>query len=336
MGEADSSERTKSLLNLVKGLSPEGFEKIATDFRTSRYEFGRGAEYRIILYAWAKIDPQGALDFHSDERAPIRNYAPILASWAEDNPDAALQWAKENTEGRSADAALVGVIQGIAIYDTVRATEILSSISSPFSRIDALEAITPYIVRLGQDNATDWIESIKDEESRGTATTYIAKLLTRQDPESTAAWATTIESTLARESTIKEVAREWAIKDVEAARAWAETLSGNDKGNAISQLIIGYTRENVEQASQLVDSVADSDSYDSIARLFISRTTDSNPELALAKIPAIRNSKSRDSNYIAVLGSWYRKDASASESWMKSNNIPDEIQQRAIARSQRQ
>ncbi len=331
MGKTDPLDRANSLLALIKTLGPNDFEQVVAEVGKSGFK-DRLSEYGMLLHAWAKADPLAALEYAG--KYPESRYVnqTILASWAADNPDDALQWAESKYDGDGGNPLLIGIIQGLVNSDPQKASDVMNSMPHSNERSDALDIILPYIIRQGQEQFTTWLESIDDERFRVSATSRIADRLARQDPESAATWVTTLDAGDARNSAIGKVVAKWVNKDVASAVAWTETLSGKDKTQAAYTLIGGFAHENAEQASQWLDTLTDSDGYDRVADGFIWNAASSNPQLALAKVPTIQNAKAQDSCYVRILSGWYQKDAAASEAWMQSNNISEELRERARAR----
>lgn len=325
----DPIKRFNDLLALIDTLGPNDFAQVVADFRTVGMTRERISEYSMLLHAWAKADPLGALDYAQEHTTSGFAQQTMLASWAADNPDAALQWAEANYDGDGQNPWVVGVIRGIANTNSQKATEIMNTMEFSQQRSQALQAIVPHITSLGQEKSIEWLESIEDERLRNGATRRVVAELAQQDPKSTAAWVTTLEAGDNRTRAIGEVADNWADADLASAVAWTETLQGAEKANAARELIGEYTREDAEQASQWVDSLAGSENYDRVADGFIWSAARNNPELALAKVSTIGNDRTHNRYYERILSNWHRSDAEATEAWMQANNVTDELRQRA-------
>ena len=115
---SDPIERTEALLALVGQLSPGEFQDVVASFRDLGLTRERMGEYAIMLTAWAKTDPVGALDYAKENTGTAFARQTILATWAQTQPDAAISWAEENFErgnrDNTANPWLVGIIKGLA------------------------------------------------------------------------------------------------------------------------------------------------------------------------------------------------------------------------------
>ena len=329
MRQNNPIERVNNLLALISRLGPDDFAQVVADFRASGLTRERMGEYSMLLHAWAKEDPLGALDYAEKNTSSPFARQSILASWAADNPSAALQWAETHHEGEGANPWFIGIIRGVVNADPRRASEIMAMMPYSRERGEALQTIIPHIARQGQEKAVAWLNAITDERLRNGATAYLAKRLASENPEATATWATSITDPEARSRAIGEVADEWAEKDVASAVAWTETLRGNEKARAASELIGEFAREDAGKASQWLDTLSGSDGYERVAHGFIWSTAREHPELALSKVPTLEQPKSQARYYQRILQNWHRNDAAAAQAWMTSNNISEEIQRRA-------
>ena len=329
MKHSDPIERVNQLLAFIHKLGPNDFAQVLDDFHASGLRRERLSEYSMLLHAWGKQDPLAALDYAEQNTGTRFANQTILASWAAADPNSAIQWAESNYEGNGGNPWLVGVIRGVVNSDTQKASEILATMAYSRERGQALGSIIPHITALGQEEAISWLDTIEDERLRDGATSRIAAQLSSLDPVSTANWVASLENDEVRQRAIGEIAGSWADQDLTSAVAWTETLNGTEKTRAARELIGEYTRENSDQASAWLDSLAGNDGYDRVAQSFIFSTAGSNPELALSKIPTLQNDRSQNRFYERVLTNWHRNDAEASIAWMQANNISESIQQRA-------
>ena len=161
----DPMERSKAWLDFINTIDPAEFESVVASFRGQGLTDTRMSEYSMLLTAWAKKDPLQALAYaeaHTGNRF-ARNT--ILTTWATTDPDAAIRWAQEhhNAEEGEGNPWMIGVIQGIAASDPVRASQLLAE--RPFSeeRGEAMAALLPHLLAQGTDVAQKWAESISDE-----------------------------------------------------------------------------------------------------------------------------------------------------------------------------
>ena len=139
----DPVERAKAFLALIQTLETDDFLNVVADFRALGITEQRMSEYGMLLHAWAKADPEGALDYAiKNTGTPFARQA-IMASWSSDDPEAAIAFARDNYEGEGANPLLVGIIRGIAPSDLSRASDLLQELPYSRERGDALQSILP-------------------------------------------------------------------------------------------------------------------------------------------------------------------------------------------------
>lgn len=328
----DPITRANDLLKLIKRLDSNGFAQVITDFQATGMAGARQSEYAILLHAWAKIDPVEALYYA--ERNSTSNFArqKILASWAAENPDSAIQWVESNYLNNDKNPWLAGIVQGIVDTDTQKATQVLNSMTFSTHSINALKAITPHISRLSQQEVTQWLSEIESSRLRANATGQVAELLAHTDPEATSEWVNSLESAQDKSNAINKVALAWATQDLPKSMAWVASLSDTEQAIATNGLISHYAKEDPEQASAWLDNLINASNYDTLATKYITNTIKDEPELALAKVPTLKSEARQRSYYNYALSSWINTDSNAAEAWMKNNDVSDELYQRIVGR----
>lgn len=330
----DPIARANDLLRLINRLGVDDFAQVVSDFRELGITRERMSEYGMLLHAWAKVDPLGALDF-AVKNTGSNPYArqTILTSWAGDDPDGALAWARNHHEGEGANPWLVGIIRGVVAKDPSRATEILQDLPYSRERGDAISAIVPHIAQQGFDKASSWLDTITDERLRSGGTAYLAAALAKQDPAKTAEWITTLENSEGKSRATREVAETWSEQDLPGAVAWTNTLAGEDKTNAAREIIGEYAREDAAQAATWLQSISNEPGYEKVVESYIWNTARSNPEMSLAQVPEISEPKSQGKYYERILSNWRERDTQAADNWMNSNNVSEELRKEVIRES---
>lgn len=324
----DPIARTSDLLQLISTLGVADFQGVVADFRALGITRERRAEYRMLIYAWSKVDPLGALDYAEAETGTPFARQTILASWVTDNPESAIAWANDHHEGEKANPWLVGIIQGLATTDSARATEILQGLPSSRERTTALSDIVQHIAQQGVEKGILWLESITDEKIHADATSRLADNLANTNPESTAEWVSSLSESTAKSRAAGKVADKWAQQDLQGALAWTDTLEGSSKTAAAREVIGLYAKDTPDLASTWLKTMSNDPGYERIVESYIWNTVRSNPESSLSLIPEIENVKSQYRYYERVLKSWKRSDPDATAAWMDRNEVSEELRKR--------
>jgi len=324
----DPLARTNAIIKMINELGPGDFEQVVADFRALGITGNRRTEYELLLHAWAKVDPEGALTYAKENTETPFASQSIIASWAAYNPDAALNWIKTNHEGEKANKYLVGIVKGLADKNTARATEILQELPFSRERGDALRALLPHVSKLGAEEATAWIASIKDEKLRAGASVNIARSLAQKAPEDTAKWVTTLDpETQARVAS--SVAGTWARQDLNKAVTWTNTLAGKVKTNAASRMMRHFVSSDPNKAATWMKSMSTDEGYEKVVRSFMSATSSKHPELALSHLGEVDENWRRRSKHM-ILVDWATRDQKAASTWMQSNNVEQDWQNKVL------
>lgn len=321
----DPIERTSDLLKLIDTLGPNDFQQVIADFRALGITQERMSEYGILLHAWAKVDPLGALDYAEEHTGTQFARQTILTSWAGNDPESAVLWAKEHHEGEGANPWLIGVIRGIASNDPARATEVLHDLPLSRERGTALSAIIPQIAKQGQEAAVLWLDTITDERLHLGATSYLAANLSKTDAAGTAEWVSTLSESEGKSRAAAEVADAWADQDLQSALAWTDSLEGSSRSSAAQKVIGTYAKENPGEAAAWLRTMSDDPKYNDISRSYIWNTARTHPEFSLAQVGEMQDSRSQDRYYERILRSWKNQDANAAEAWMNNNAVSDKL-----------
>ncbi len=321
----DPISRANELLRFINRLGTDDFAQVVAEFRELGITQERMGEYAMLLHAWAKVDPLSALDYAEKNTGTRFARQTILTSWAADDPDAALLWAKEHYKGDGANPWLIGIIRGVVGKDLARATEILQTLPYSRERGEALSAIIPHIAQQGIEKASEWLESISDERLREGGTSFLAAALARHDPKATAEWVASLPESNGKSRATRQLAGEWARQDLSSAIAWTDELTGNERTSAAREVIAEYARENASEASAWLNSMANEPGYENVVASYIWNTAVSSPPLALSHVAEIENPETQTHLYEKILQRWHKHDASAAESWMDENSIPEDL-----------
>jgi len=324
----DPIDRVSDLLKLINTLGPNDFRQVVADFRGLGITAERMGEYGMLLHAWAKADPLGALDYAEQNTGTQFARQTILTSWAGTDPESAVLWAKEHHTGEKANPWLIGVIRGIASNDPTRATEVLHDLPLSRERGTALSSIIPHIASQGHENAIRWLDTITDDRLHTGATSYLAASLAKTDAPSTAEWVSTLGESEGKARAAGEVADQWADDDLPSAIAWTDTLDGNSKSSAARKIIGPYAKENPSEAAAWLHTMTDDPKYNEISRSYIWNTAQSHPEFSLAQVGEIQDTKTQERYYERILKRWKAQEADAAQAWMDNHQISDKLRDR--------
>ena len=323
---SDPLARSRQMLDLIDGLAPGDFESVVADFRALGMTRERMGEYNMLLHAWGKVDPLGAISYAQANSRSDHAVKEVLASWSTNNPNAALAWARENHEGDKANPYLVGIIGGLADSNPTLATQVLQELPFSKERGEALGSLIPHIAQLGVEGANSWLSGIEDPKLVGGASAYLADHFSKQDPVMGAQWASSIADDEARQRAISEVVDNWADKDPAAAQTWIETLSPQDQLTAGPEFVSSYASQDANAAADWLDSQSNSENYQDLLREFTNGATRSDPVLALNYGNELDDDSSRSRTVGRALWTLYKQDKDSARNWIDNNDLPERVQ----------
>jgi hypothetical protein len=332
----DPLERTRLWLQLVDSLSPDQFTDFVAAFRAEGIPPERMREYAMLLTAWAKVDPQAALDYASKNTGSPYARQTILASWAAYDPNSAIAWAKSNHEGEGANPWMVGVIQGLASQDPELASSLLKEMPRSVERGEALDSLLPALLsQKGIEGAREWASSLTDPALKDGAMTRIADRTIEKDPAGAADWliANPSEATNRR---VDDALYAMARKDQAAAMAFFNKLpAGNDRSNALRGIINATAVDNPQKAAALMDAHS-GDVNNRVVEQFVWHSFRQDPQTAVSNISRLNNPEEQERMYSRTLEWWMERDQQAAINWVNSNTVPAKVVERLNRNLERQ
>jgi hypothetical protein len=317
-------ERNRALLAFLDRLAPGDFEGVVDHFRAMGITEERLGEYRLILAAWAKVDPLAALAYAKAKTSSPFAANTILTTWATEDPAAALRWAQDNHQGDDANPLLVGVICGIAASDVEGASKLLNSMPRSVERGEALDVLLPHLLVMGNEATRKWIASIDDDALRNGAVLRTAEAMAKTDPAGTVDWLMKNPGE-ALDRRLDDIFGIWAKQDEAAARAALNSLpSGEIRSDAMRGLVRHLALGNPGEAIALMDQYPD-EVDDRTVSNFIWHSFDQDPAIALGEVSRIGDEDRRNEMYRRAVSAWIRRDAAAANAWLGTNTLPESV-----------
>lgn len=321
-------ERSQELLAFINQLGPDDFQEAVDYFRSLGLTESRLGEYSLLLSAWAKVDPMAALTYARENTGNRFATDTILTTWASLDPYAAIRWADTNHTGDEANPHMVGVIRGIASTDPDLATRLLTEMPRSRERGAALDAMLPHMLGMGNDAARKWIEGLGDDSLRNGAMLRVAERFAQSDPVGTVAWLMENPGE-ATQRRMDDVYRVWMRDNPQAAESsFAVLPPGENRSNALRGLVSAVSSSDPAAGISLMDRHA-ADLNDNVVRYFAWHSFNTDPAAAASQISRIQDARQQDQMYRRILERWLRDDLEAASMWIRSNPLPEAVQQHA-------
>jgi hypothetical protein len=325
----DPLERSRGFLKMIDRLGPDEFLAVVDEFRGLGITTERMAEYQLLLTAWAKVDPITALDYAKENTGGGFARDTILATWARNDLEGSLAWAKSNHEGEGANPWMVGIINGIADIDPIRASQLTEDLPYSHERGEALRAVVGALMKTDPNQAREWAEAVGDEKLRSGAIAYVADALSRKEPEEAAQWLASVDNVEAQQRAAENVAERLANYDMDKAKAWAESLSPEVLDNAAEGVVDRLVEKDPIQAAEWLAQIGQSDvNLDGAIGELIRGSARQDPYLAATWINGLSSQRDRERNYHRILGPWMETDKAAAQEFLQNTDVPDSIRKR--------
>lgn len=329
---SDPIARAEKFLEFVKNLSPDQYLAAVDAYREGGIENEQFGEYRMLLSAWAQVDPLQALDYAKENTGTNFARQTILSAWAKNDTEGAVAWARDNfdSEAKGADANpwLVGVIEGISSLDLGRATQLLEELPFSRGRGQALDAVFAEVTASGPENAKRWIASLSDEKLKSGAAGRLAGQLAKEDPRAAAEWATSMGPEILK-SSAGEIVQQWADNDLPAALSWVESQPEEIVASAGPSLVREMIQnENVVAASDWLANYEGNPAFDDSVKSLVWHSMGDEPALAADWIMRLSTEDDQRNTFHRMIGRWMSKDEAGVVDYVNNNPVPEGIKQR--------
>jgi len=272
--------------------------------------FGGTSRTQIVVNAWAKADPEGALQFLKDT-SNVHLYDTAVKSWAQYAERDAVEWIIRNSKGEACERLLGNVIAVVAKSDIERCIEISSAVKSSSVRGDVLRHIAAGAMNQGK--ALELLERVAQPGVRQVLIGTIISEAGRVNPsygKEVLSGLPEIERLYYR----PKFAVSWAEKDARSALEWAQSLGGQ-LSNAIWKEALPYlARQEGVESMEYANSLTGGDS--SALKVYYQTLGASFPEIMAERFKTIP-SEIREDVQEATLRSWYQRDEVAAKKWIE-------------------
>lgn len=329
--------RMELILDYTQSLAASEFPEALENFHKAGMLNKNSTEYKLLLTAWAQVDPHGALAGISGYPDEKNASLAIITTWAGQNPEAAEQWALENFDD-TADPSkgnphLIGVISGLVEQDLESATRLLSQMPPSGAQKDAIKSVLSKLHLSNPEDAKTWTLSLAPGEAQDKAIQELAEKIASENPTEAIEWATSSGQETLLVAT-EGILDSWVKNDPEAALAWAESQPKDILAVAGPHLIKEMAaREDYAGASEWLASHDGNPKFDESIEKLVKQARKDAPELAADWAARITDAESREKVLTKLVDKWIKDDPARAQEYLNQENVPDSVRLHLTSRT---
>ena len=320
----DPLTRLSNFVEVLGNLGPHNIESVKSAFETLQSGTARKQEMELLFHAWSKFAPKDAIAYGNSLDKTESSFAvrAALASWSSYDAPNAIKWVEQEIEENKQDQYQVGIIQGVATFDTDAATDLLLEMKNSNYRFQASSALVKNLTGDDLAKAMNWATELPEDEPhiKTTVIGQVAHEVARQDPERCAEWALTLDEGDSRKRIVSTVINYWSRKSYKATADWVQQFpEGNNRYYAIEQMVNQWAWRNPVDTANWLNQFPSSEKLDPAIDNFARRIMHKEPVTAADWAKSIIDADRRNKSLDNVFKSWKKKEPEEALAWAESN-----------------
>ncbi len=300
-------------------------------------------EVRLVMIAWARIDPSGAFEWA--QQGP-KNWRSVLTdqamyAWAYNDGPGALR-KLESLEDPALKLRLrSAVVDGwMRSDDKLGATEYIANFPDLKRRGRLFFLLAGEIVMSeGREGAMRWVEALPDDAPNQVKLGlfhHVAMMVASEDPVSAAEWFYANRTKSFTEGALSGIARRWVQHhDRPSAFEWllamdSDGLRAGERDDAIADGFRSWMQIDPDAAQEWLLAQLPNPALDSAVAEAGKRLTPTDPGKAMEWALRLIDDDERRTQLIRAGKRWREKDPDAFDQWLKENELPEEIRMRIL------
>ena len=315
----DRDARAEELRHLAERLAGEDVKK-ALALGAKIPDANDKLEYmRALFAAWAKRDPQAALDYAKTKFKPglLQSEAMTAAieKWAAANPRAAYAWLEKNTSGPLKEEGLTMLVQGWAHTDPQAAAAWFVSTGSTSQSV--LNSLVSTWADQNPRAAAEWVESLPPGENRTIGRVALASEWAQQSPADAAEYFTPMMNEKGGQDLAMALVNSWGASDPAAAAGWLQKLpAGAAREESAGALATIWAASDIDSAVKWSQTINDTTIKSAVIDHLGTTWGAIEPEKALAWLDTLPADDARREATRGAMNSWAGTDPETLKAWV--------------------
>lgn len=290
----------------------------------------REEEVLQMLSTWAQVDPRAALEYARNSLPQDRKaqgIANVFTGWAQKDPAAAWNWVLTHESAQGDYLRIILSETGKQQPEVAQQFAAAFIQQHPDQGADLYLAVLDGAIHAGKyDEAKRVLSEAKmpNEEQRNNLINYFAGQWAHYEPEKAASWVMQMPSGPARTQALEVLGQAWSeVNPAQAADFAVKLPPGPERQTALKQAISKWTMDDPSQASKWILQFNAHEDFDqAVASLATSSNVMyQNTSLALSWAATIQNPTLRGQTTTAIVLNWYATNPSAALNYV--NTAPE-------------
>jgi hypothetical protein len=322
---------------------------------------GKRSDIISALYnVWAQRDPKGflgSLDTMNVPRLRESGVDAALKTWAAQDPQAAMQWIKDNP-GTASTAAYTqryaAAIAGYAATDPQGALAIVNglgdgSLHDTQLKSAAAKALSDTLADQGQfSQAVTLFSQMPAGQAQTAALGELASRWADSSPQDASNWIAGLSDPQQRIAMGTQVASTWAANDPLAAATWAAQIDQQTQpaapdpnnpnpgqpnlgGQLLASAIQSWANYDLDAPGQFLNSLPASPTKDTSVAIFSLHASQEDPSSAMQWVSTITNDQVRQGVTMGVAIQWLQQDPNGFNQFVANTTILTDQQKQMLS-----
>jgi hypothetical protein len=260
--------------------------------------------FRGALEALVKSDRAAALDFYAGLTRPAAKDAAtriIAGAIAQEDPEEALRWARENASGRGRlQMVEMTIVSSLAYRDPERAMQLVQTIDSP-NRAGYISNVVSVIAQRDPETAEQYLDLIDSPVQKVQARSELASAWIQTDPDAAVNWMLKHDKETAAKLIGDSI---WSVIqfDTDLAVRLLPRLDESRQQSVRREIAVQMARTSPAEAQAFVRQFSGSGDYSRLQAAVIAGVAETDPILAQQLVSQITDPAGRDEALVTLVG----------------------------------
>ncbi len=312
--------RNDAILSLAQSWSRVDPEAAASWLTQLPPSATRNQALRNLIPQFAQTNPEAALNLAMSNLLPAndRNYiiSQAMSVWAGRDQAAALSWAQQLPEGIYRRSALVSIASRMAQDNPQAAIDFAMKEGNSQTRTQMLSGVLQQWLSSDPYSGIAWLQSNHDKVQPATLQNLVHNLV-NTNPQQALGMIQWLPEGPMQRSSYNLVASTWARNDPSAAESWLRSMpEGPEKDQFLQGFVNGIASVDAAHAGSLVEQLPEGRTRDALLQSVATQWARTDPNAAIDWLASAPPGPARDKALANAIQQWTYADAYAATSWV--------------------